>query len=85
MAPRPVFSSRLAPRVSLRAFQSSVRLADASNSSQDEPRITTFRELGEKNIVHPNIVRAVVRDMRLETMTEVQSATIHQAIQGTDL
>ncbi|KAH7036255.1 putative DEAD box RNA helicase hela [Macrophomina phaseolina] len=85
VAPRPVFSSRLAPRVSLRAFQSSVRLADASNSSQDEPRITTFRELGEKNIVHPNIVRAVVRDMRLETMTEVQSATIHQAIQGTDL
>lgn len=83
---RPVPPSRIAHQLSIRAFQSGVRLAATSDpSSHDNAPITNFRELQERGIVHPNVVRAIVKDMGLDTMTDVQSATINQALQGTDM
>ena len=47
--------------------------------------INRFDQLEEKELVHPNIVRAITKDMGHHTMTEVQSATINQALNGTDM
>lgn len=52
--------------------------------SEDGP-ITTFRELDTRKMVHPNVVRALTGSMGLETMTEVQTATINEALKGTDI
>ncbi|GAB7354947.1 hypothetical protein MBLNU459_g5564t1 [Dothideomycetes sp. NU459] len=56
----------------------------ASLPTEDGP-ITTFAELGSRKLVHANVVRALTRQMGLETMTEVQTATINEALQGTDI
>ncbi|KAL1638855.1 hypothetical protein SLS58_008560 [Diplodia intermedia] len=90
-SPRALACSRVAPLLSVRAFQSSVRLAGAhaaatatADSSAASP-ITQFQELEEKGIIHRNVIDTIVKDMGLVTMTEVQSATINQALQGTDI
>lgn len=93
VSPHAVFSSaRIAPLLSIRAFQSSVRLAgveaaatEASQPVEASTPITKFRELQDRGIIHPNVIQAIVKDMGLETMTDVQSATINQAIHGTDM
>jgi ATP-dependent RNA helicase MSS116 len=53
---------------------------------QDELEpITQFAQLKELNMVHPNVINVITREMKIETMTEVQSATIHQGLQGSDM
>ncbi|KAL3421203.1 DEAD/DEAH box helicase [Phlyctema vagabunda] len=49
------------------------------------PAVTRFDELLEHNLVHRNVVSAITKGMGHETMTEVQSATINQALEGTDI
>lgn len=49
------------------------------------PLVTKFEELVERDLVHPNVVRAITEGMGHHTMTEVQSATINQALEGTDM
>ncbi|KAM3065387.1 hypothetical protein ACMFMG_011490 [Clarireedia jacksonii] len=49
------------------------------------PVITRFDELVEHDLVHPNIIDEITKTMKLETMTEVQTATINTALQGTDI
>jgi len=55
----------------------------------DEPTtmapITTFKELGERGLVHKSIIRTLTQTMGLETMTQVQSLTISEAITGKDV
>jgi ATP-dependent RNA helicase MSS116 len=46
--------------------------------------ITKFKELEERGLVHRNVVRTITDEMKLETMTEVQSRTINEALKGTD-
>jgi ATP-dependent RNA helicase MSS116 len=47
--------------------------------------INKFDELIEHNLVHPNVVKAITEGMGHHTMTQVQSMTINQALQGTDM
>jgi len=47
--------------------------------------VSKFDELIEKNLVHPNVVEAITKGMGHHTMTQVQSMTISQALQGTDM
>lgn len=46
--------------------------------------ITSFAALAE-NGVHPNLLRAIVKDMGYDTMTPVQAKTINPALKGTDM
>ncbi|EGP90947.1 unnamed protein product [Zymoseptoria tritici ST99CH_1A5] len=82
----------------LRAFpatrsihQSSVlrdQTASATYESTDADRnapITKFAELETRGVIHPNVVRTITKEMDLETMTEVQAATINEALKGTDV
>ncbi|KAK5009164.1 hypothetical protein LTR39_004995, partial [Cryomyces antarcticus] len=47
--------------------------------------ITKFHELESRGLVHRNVVRTITDEMKLETMTDVQSATINEALKGTDI
>lgn len=58
--------------------------ADSPEATSAGP-ITKFHELEDRNLIHKSIVKTITKDMGLETMTEVQSATINQALQGTDM
>jgi ATP-dependent RNA helicase MSS116 len=47
--------------------------------------INKFQELIEHNMVHPNVIEEITRGMGHHTMTEVQTLTINQGLQGTDM
>ena len=69
-----------------RTLHQSARLRDAATeqSTATEP-ITRFDELETRNIVHRNVVRTLTGEMGLETMTEVQTRTINEALKGQDV
>jgi len=46
--------------------------------------IANFSELPRKGLVHSNVIKAIT-NMGIDTMTEVQTATINQALRGTDI
>ncbi|KAK3670274.1 hypothetical protein LTR78_009828 [Recurvomyces mirabilis] len=62
-----------------------VAAAAEDGDSDAPPQITRFDELGTEGIIHPTIVRTLTRNMGMETMTEVQSATINEALGGADI
>lgn len=47
--------------------------------------LTEFKDLAKTGIIHENVVKTLTGEMKLETMTEVQSATITAALDGTDM
>ncbi|KAL8832667.1 MAG: hypothetical protein Q9191_000120 [Dirinaria sp. TL-2023a] len=47
--------------------------------------ITRFDDLLDRGLVCDTVVKTLTKDMGLETMTEVQSMTIHEALKGVDL
>lgn len=47
--------------------------------------VTRFIELQERGMVCPTVVKTLVEDMRLETMTQVQSLTINETLKGGDV
>lgn len=61
------------------------RKDDSKQEAKEVETITQFTQLSEKNLVHENIVKAITSGMRLSEMTEVQSATIKSALEGTDV
>jgi len=36
-------------------------------------------------MVHPNVVNAITKGMKINTMTDVQTQTINQALEGIDM
>ncbi|KAK6591654.1 DEAD/DEAH box helicase [Botrytis cinerea] len=52
---------------------------------QENKVINRFDELTKYGLVHPNVVNEITQTMKLETMTEVQTLTINQALQGSDI
>ncbi len=72
------------------AAQRQERFAEDAEERQPEPPkevadITRFDQLLEHNLVHPNVVEAITRGMGHKEMTEVQTMTINQGLQGTDM
>jgi ATP-dependent RNA helicase MSS116, mitochondrial len=51
----------------------------------DEGPVTRFADLERREGVDRTIVQNITHGMRLEMMTEVQTATINEAIKGTDM
>jgi ATP-dependent RNA helicase MSS116 len=70
---------------SLLRNEAAPRQAELSADKKELPLITKFDELVDHNLVHPNIVNAITKGMGHQTMTDVQSMTIHQGLQGTDM
>jgi ATP-dependent RNA helicase MSS116 len=69
------------------AVRSTQRFAEDGSIEQPASfkEITKFHELVSKNMVHPNIINEITQGMGHHTMTEVQTMTINQGLQGTDM
>ncbi|MCJ1284670.1 hypothetical protein MMC26_004006 [Xylographa opegraphella] len=58
--------------------------SQSSRSIQPTP-ITKFHELADRKMVSPTVIRTITQDMKLETMTQVQSLTINETLKGIDV
>jgi ATP-dependent RNA helicase MSS116 len=58
--------------------------AEAEAPSSDG-LVTEFSELAKRGLVHPNIINTITKQMRLTTMTDVQTRTINEALSGVDM
>lgn len=58
--------------------------AESDDATSQGP-ITKFRQLAERGLVNKFIINTLTEEMGLETMTEVQSLTISEAITGKDV
>ncbi|KAF2773214.1 DEAD-domain-containing protein [Teratosphaeria nubilosa] len=72
--------------------QTSILCQQAAAAQQAAPaqdgengKVTRFADLERNGIIHPTVVRTLTQGMGLETMTEVQAATINEALRGTDI
>jgi ATP-dependent RNA helicase MSS116 len=62
--------------------------AAEEEAGQDAPTaapVTEFADLAVLGLVHPNIINTITKQMRLKTMTEVQTRTINEALSGNDV
>ncbi|KAL1604342.1 hypothetical protein SLS59_004139 [Nothophoma quercina] len=83
-------SSRIA-NASIAGFHSSAKWqqvaqeVEAEQTIAEEGPATTFAELATRGLVHPNIVNTITKQMKIETMTDVQQRTINEALSGVDV
>ncbi|KAF2800683.1 DEAD-domain-containing protein [Melanomma pulvis-pyrius CBS 109.77] len=86
-------STSRAPRVAIAAFHQSTKwqqhaTAEAAEVEQqpahDGPA-TEFKELATRGLVHPNLINTITKQMRLTSMTDVQTRTINEALSGVDI
>ncbi|RKF61579.1 ATP-dependent RNA helicase mss116, mitochondrial [Golovinomyces cichoracearum] len=78
--------AKYTPLTHTKCIHLTTRLRDASGTQAKEHHdVTKFQELEDLNMVHPNIIYEITQNMKLHTMTEVQIATINEALQGTDI
>jgi ATP-dependent RNA helicase MSS116 len=76
---------------SIASFHSSSKWQQVAQEVQAEEAIaeegpaTTFSELASRGLVHRNIVDTITRQMKIETMTDVQQRTINEALSGVDM
>lgn len=76
---RPSIQSKIIlPTV--RSFTTSPRWQE-----EQEGPITEFKELEERGLVHPSVIESITQDMQLSNMTDVQTATINEALEGRDM
>ena len=47
--------------------------------------VTKFQELADRKMVSPTVVKTITQEMKLETMTQVQSMTINETLKGIDV
>ena len=47
--------------------------------------VTKFQELGDRKMVSATLIRTLTHDMKLDTMTQVQSMTINEILKGVDV
>jgi ATP-dependent RNA helicase MSS116 len=58
---------------------------EAEESIRQDGPVTEFADLATRGLVHPNIINTITKQMRLTTMTDVQTRTINEALLGTDV
>ncbi|KAF2020838.1 DEAD-domain-containing protein [Aaosphaeria arxii CBS 175.79] len=83
------------PRISVSAFHQTARWQEASAQTQSEETTeparvepapaTEFSELAMRGLVHDNVINTITKQMKLRTMTDVQSRTINEALSGSDI
>ncbi|TKA34368.1 hypothetical protein B0A50_00350 [Salinomyces thailandicus] len=83
--PRPYRQAHRSLHQSALLRQQSAAAQATQDHDAPRSRITRFDELEKNNIVHPNVIRTLTKDMGLETLTDVQQATINEALKGTDI
>ncbi|KAF1956974.1 DEAD-domain-containing protein [Byssothecium circinans] len=86
------YSTPRVPLVATQAFHQSaqwrqVAAAEAAQQQQDvnDAPVIQFKDLALRGLVHPNIVNTITDKMNINTMTDVQSRTINEALSGVDV
>ena len=62
--------------------------ADASDDGAEgvkADQISTFADLGSRGLVDQSLLSAIIDDMKIHTMTEVQRLTIPTSLKGVDV
>jgi ATP-dependent RNA helicase MSS116 len=82
----PLQSARL-QNVSFAGFHSSATRwqQEAQQSIEEDGPVTEFKELATRGLVHPNLINTITNQMKLTTMTDVQTRTINEALSGVDI
>jgi hypothetical protein len=82
----PLQSARL-QNVSFAGFHSSATRwqQEAQQSIEEDGPVTEFKELATRGLVHPNLINTITNQMKLTTMTDVQTRTINEALSGVDM
>ncbi|KAG9388461.1 DEAD-domain-containing protein [Pyrenophora tritici-repentis] len=86
----PLQTSRLA-NASFAGFHNSAKwqdaaaAAEAAQSISEDGPATKFAELATRGLVHPNLINTITKQMKLTTMTDVQTRTINEALSGVDV
>jgi ATP-dependent RNA helicase MSS116 len=62
-----------------------IAAAEEETSTSDDGPVTEFSELARRGLVHPSIINTITKQMRLSTMTDVQTQTINEALSGVDV
>jgi ATP-dependent RNA helicase MSS116 len=76
--------------VAVAAFHESAKwrqnaaVAEQTYEANDGP-VTRFADLAKRGLVHPAIIKTITDKMKLETMTDVQTRTINEALSGVDV
>ena len=55
------------------------------NGATMQGPVTKFKDLATQGLVCQTVVDTITNDMRLETMTQVQSLTLNESLKGTDM
>jgi len=58
---------------------------EAEQDIEENGPVTTFKELATRGLVHPSVINTITNQMRLTTMTDVQTRTINEALSGVDM
>lgn len=66
-------------------WQQIAQEVEAEQTTTEEGPATTFAELATRGLVHPNIINTITKQMKIETMTDVQQRTINEALSGVDV
>lgn len=69
----------------LRQFAASQEQAAGESEQEPVQKLTTFQELIDNNLVHPNVVNEIIKSMGHHTMTQVQAMTIKEGLNGDDM
>ena len=85
----PLQSARL-QNVSFAGFHNSAtrwqqEAQEAEQSIEEDGPVTEFKDLATRGLVHPNLIRTITNQMKLTTMTDVQTRTINEALSGVDM
>lgn len=82
------------PVIATQAFHQSAKWYQTAEAAAEavqgeyEPNdgpVTKFKDLALRGLVHPNIVNTITKTMKLESMTDVQTRTINEALSGVDV
>ncbi|CAK3950216.1 ATP-dependent RNA helicase mss116, mitochondrial [Lecanosticta acicola] len=96
LAHKSISRAALPRHVALRAYPATRRIHQSSifrqqaaaqateAASSGDASMTRFADLERHGLVHPTVVRAI-KNMGIETMTDVQRLTITQALKGQDM
>lgn len=82
---KPALEARWLHVSQLRSQQAAAQRYERPDESLPAYEVNKFDQLIEHNLVHPNVVKAITEGMGHHTMTQVQSMTINQGLQGTDM
>lgn len=61
------------------------RYDDGNAPEQNSREITKFQDLADSNMVHSNVINTITKGLGYSDMTDVQTMTINQGLQGQDM